>query len=58
MIVRFCGHEVNKVTDRYFNSEFLGHATAADLLIPFKSGLALLNQNDLVQVSMDGPNVS
>ena len=29
---------MNRVTDRYFSSEFLGHATAADLLIRFKTG--------------------
>jgi len=40
MIVRFCDHKVNKVADKYFKSEFLGHATAADLLIHFKIGLA------------------
>jgi len=42
MIVRFLDHEVNKVADKYFNSNFLCHATAADLLIHFKIGLAWL----------------
>jgi len=40
MIVRFWDHEVNKVADKYFNSNFLCHATAPDLLIHFKIRLA------------------
>jgi len=42
MIVRFWDLEVNKVADKYFNSKFLGHATAADFLIHFKIRLAWL----------------
>ena len=60
MIVRFWDQEMNKVTDRYFTSEFLGHATAADMFIHFKRGtaLAVLDPSGLVQVSIDGPNVN
>ena len=60
MTVRFWDQEMNKVTDRYFTSEFLGHATAADMFIHFKRGtaLALLDPSGLVQVSIDGPNVN
>ena len=57
MIVRFWDSESNKVTKRYFNSEFMGHATAADMLTHSKNGVALLNPSSLVQISMDGPNV-
>ena len=31
MMVKFWDQEMNKVTDRYFTSECLGHATAADM---------------------------
>ena len=54
-IVRFWDSEVNKITERYFNTEFLGCATAADMLLHFKSGMGELNHSCLVQVSVDGP---
>ena len=58
MIVRLWGSKSNKVTERCFNLEFIGHATAADMLTHFKNGMALLNPSSLVQISMDGPNVN
>ena len=46
---------------RYLGSEFLGHATAADLLTHFKDGIfnhiTQLDPKQLLQVSMDGPSV-
>ena len=57
MIVRFWNSESNKVAERYFNSEFKGHATTADMLTHLKNGMALLYSSSLVQISMDGPNV-
>ena len=57
MIVRLWDSESNKATERYCNSEFMGHATAADMLTHLKNGMALLNPSSLVQISMDGPNV-
>ena len=58
MIVRFWDSKSNKVTEKYFNSAFMGHTTAADMLICFKNGMALLNPSSLVRMSMDGPNVN
>ena len=58
MIVRFWDSESNKVTEKYFNSEFMGHATAADMLTHYENGMALLNPSSLVQISMAGPNVN
>ena len=58
MMVRFWDSENNKLIERYFNSEFIGHATTADLLIHLKNGSALLNPSNLVQISMDGSNVN
>ena len=45
---------------RYLGSEFLGHATAADLLTQFKDGITIrqLDPKRLLQVSMDGPSVN
>ena len=58
MIVRLWDSKSNKVTERYFNSEFVGNATAENMLTHFKKGMALLNPSSLVQISMDCPNVN
>ena len=58
MTVRFWDSEYNKVVERYFHSDFLGHATAADMLYHFNKGIAELDPSCLIQVSMDGPNVN
>ena len=58
MTVRFWDSEYNKVVERYFHSNFLGHATAADMLYHFNKGIAELDPSCLIQVSMDGPNVN
>ena len=42
MLVRFGTAKAIKVAERCFNSEFMGHATAADMLTHFKHGMALL----------------
>ena len=58
MIVRFWDSKNNKVAEIYFDLEFMGHATTADMLIHFKNRMALLNLSSLVQISMDGPNAN
>ena len=45
MILRFWDNKSNKVAERYLNSEFIGHATIADMLTHFKNGKALLNSS-------------
>ena len=55
MIVRFWGSKTNKVTERCVNSEFMGHATATDMLTHFKHGIALLNPYNSLQIFMDDP---
>ena len=52
--------EGEKVVTRYFGSQFLGHATANDMVQHFEesvvnSGLPICN---LAQISMDGPSVN
>ena len=51
-------NQENKVCSRYFDSRFLGHATAQDLLENLKSSLDKLNPAGLIQISMDGPNTN
>jgi hypothetical protein len=53
-----------EVHSRYYTSEFMGHATAEDMVVVFdKSTSANLNLNQhlnrkrMLQLSMDGPNV-
>ena len=57
-IIRYWDGNTNKVAVRYLGSEFLGHATAVDLLTHFKQGISRLDPKRLLQVSMDGPNVN
>ena len=52
MMVRFWDSKSNKVAERYFNSESMGHATTSDMLTHFINGMALLNPSSLVQISI------
>lgn len=57
--IRFMDKVSGKVSTRYLGSQFLGHATADDLVNNFVERTADLNcRQRLVQVSMDGPNVN
>lgn len=58
LVLRFWDNVINKVQVRYWDSMFLGHATAADLLKKINEGLAGLNLSKQIQLSMDGPNVN
>ena len=58
ILVRFWHPELNEVQTRYFNSVFLGHTTAVDLLKGIKLGLEPLHLSRICQISMDGPNVN
>lgn len=50
--------EGSEVRTYYYHSEFMGHATAEDMVSVFETGTSCLNLNDLLQMSMDGPNVN
>jgi len=50
--------EAGEVHTRYMGSEFMGHATADDLLGKLKSSLTGLHVPNLIQVSTSGPNVN
>ena len=55
VIIHFWDNEKNKVRSRYFDSNFLGHTSAQDLLNSLQSLLTTLNPMQLIQLSMDGP---
>ena len=56
VIVRYFYRD--KVVSQYLQSQFLGHASAQDLVSAFKQGTSKLNPSKMLQVSMDGPNVN
>ena len=56
--VRFWDIENNCVATRYFNSKFLGKAAAQDIYEKFNECISELDENKLLQVSSDGPNVN
>ena len=58
IFVRFWDASKQKVITRYYNSTFLGHTTASDLLKSFEYGTKDLNLRKLLQVSSDSPRVN
>ena len=54
--IRLWHHD--QVKSRYFQSKFIGHASADDLLLHFSEATEDLIRNGLLQVSMDGPSVN
>jgi len=58
IVIQYWGEDANQVASRYFNSVFLGHATAHDLDMKFREGLSGMAINKLIQVSMDGLSVN
>ena len=58
LCVHYWGVKKSRAAARYFDSSFLGHATAKDLQSSFTSSLNDHILSKIVQVSMDGPNVN
>ena len=58
LAVRYWDVSRSRTVDRYFGSEFLGHATAENLLESFIKATCQLDANKMLQVSMDGPSVN
>lgn len=58
IVIRYWDKQTNCVSSRYFNSAFMGHATAEDILETFQAAIGELAIGKLVQVSMDGPAVN
>lgn len=58
IVVKFYSPECQQICTRYYNSVFLGHAKATDILDAFLQGTKGMNLMKMLQVSMDGPNVN
>ena len=58
VIIHFWDNEKNKMCRRYFDSNFLGHTSAQNLLKHVQSLLTTLNPMGLIQLSMDGPSTN
>ncbi|KAJ8884166.1 hypothetical protein PR048_016023 [Dryococelus australis] len=56
--VRFWDSKYDGLVTRYHTSVFLGRSTASHLLTAFKSGIINLFVSNVIQVSMDMPNVN
>ena len=56
--VRYWDTSLNTVKTRYYNSQFMGKAAAKDVLKTFKECVNGMDEDKLLQVSMDGPNVN
>ena len=54
----FWSQEATQVKVRYWDSQFLLHATSGDLLQNFNKSLVGLNLSKIIQISLDGPSVS
>lgn len=54
--VKFWDNDI--VATRYFSSDFMGHSTADDMVEVFHKATEGLSYKNLVQLSMDGPNVN
>ena len=58
LVVNYWDNIMNRVCTRYLDSTFMGHSRSSDLLEHFLSALQSLDKTKLIQVWMDGPNVS
>lgn len=56
--IRFLDSVANKVTTHYLDSAFMGHGKAENCLEHFKHLTEELDLSNLLQISMDGPNVN
>lgn len=48
----------SEVKTKYIGSEFLGHSSAQDIVEKINNLLSEIRIKNLVQISMDGPNVN
>ena len=58
LVCRYWDEVSNKVTVRYLNSAFMGHASSEDIHESFKSALNPIVIEKIIQISMDGPFVN
>jgi hypothetical protein len=58
LFIRFWDSTENCVVTRFWDSKFMGHASAVDLMKSIMPSMSSLLTQDLIQLSMDGPNVN
>ena len=58
VVIRFWDSSMNKVCSRYLPSLFMGHSTAENIMNNFLEASSEMKLCNLIQVSMDGPNVN
>ena len=58
MHIRLFDDGRNAVHTLYFTSAFLGHTTAANMVDMFVEKCGTMNLSNMIQLSMDGPNVN
>ena len=56
--LRFREKTANEAVVQYFDSKFLGHASAQDLLKEFHEASKDLCESSMLQVSVDDPSVN
>lgn len=56
--VRYWDEGEHNVTVRYWAFLFLGHTQCDDLVAAFHNGLNELEETNMIQISMDGPNTN
>ena len=56
--LRLWDKTANEAAVQYFNSKFLGNASAQDLFKDFQEALKYLRESSMLQVSMNGPSVN
>lgn len=56
--VRYWANDKKQVKNRYYNSQFLGNAARSDISEKFMDCVAGMDEEKILQVSMDGPNVN
>ena len=57
-VVRYWNNINNQVSVCYWNSNFLGHTIAVDILSKFNDAVSTVDPNGMIQVSMDGPKTN
>ena len=58
IVIKFWGSSMNKLCFRYLFSSCLGHSAAEDIMNKFLEASSEMKLCNLMQVSMDGPNVN
>ena len=58
LVITFWHTINNQVSPRYWDSKFLSHIKADDILAKFNDSVSALDLNKMIQVSMNGPNTN